>query len=167
MLQKKTARPKAQKKKKPVAKKISSKKISRKKKKTPRVISEKPVSKRAILKKPCAVKTKKSKKTALRKPQPVLKTRIHKTVKTAAESGIYIGDITHYFSKAKACAISVIQEEMRVGDKIHIRGKETDLKMTVISLQISRIPVESGRPGEEVGLGVKKEVRPGDKVYKI
>ena len=42
-----------------------------------------------------------------------------------------------------------------------------DFKMTVKSIQINRIPVPSGRPGEDVGIGVAKPVSVGDSIYLI
>jgi len=76
-----------------------------------------------------------------------------------------VGRITHYFPKVNACAVQVEKKEFRVGDRIHIKGASTDFKMKVKSLQISLIPVDSGRPGEEVGLEVQTRVRENDEVY--
>jgi len=78
---------------------------------------------------------------------------------------VYVGKITRYFPKVNACAVKVEKTEFKVGDRIHIRGATTDIKMKVRSLQISLIPVDSGRPGEEVGLEVNRRVRENDEVY--
>lgn len=141
-------------------------KIRPAKRKPPRKALKKTLPSKAAVNPSRKAQAGKNKKIVPAKKKAVLKTQIHKAVQPAV-NGVYIGEITHYFSKAKACAMTVSGAEIKMGDKIHIRGKNTDLKMTVVSLQISRIPVDSGRPGEEVGLGVKKDVQPGDKVYKI
>ena len=39
--------------------------------------------------------------------------------------------------------------------------------MKVKSVQINRVPVPSGRPGEDIGIGVTKPVCPGDSVYLV
>lgn len=81
--------------------------------------------------------------------------------------GIFIGKIAHYFDKAKACAFKVEKAEFKEGATIRILGPKTDFKMKVKSIQINRIPVPSGRPGEDVGMGVTKPVAVGDSIYLI
>lgn len=55
-----------------------------------------------------------------------------------------------------------------MGDKIWIGQPGGEgFKQSVKSLQINRIPIEEGRPGEEVGLEVTKDVQVGDKVYRL
>ncbi len=81
--------------------------------------------------------------------------------------GIFVGKITHYFPKAGAAVLMVEKTEIKAGAKILIHGANTSLKMTAKSIQINRIPVPSGKPGEDVGIGVPKPVVVGDSVYLV
>lgn len=81
--------------------------------------------------------------------------------------GLCVGKVSHYFPKANACAFRVEKAELKQGAKIHIVGAATNLKMTIGSIQINRIPVPSGRPGEDVGIGVNRPVAVGDLIYLI
>lgn len=79
-----------------------------------------------------------------------------------------IAVVTHYFPKAKAVALKIEGKEgIGVGDKLVIHSQGSKVKLTVKSLQINRIPVDRGRPGEEVGISLPKEVMPDDPVFKM
>ena len=76
-----------------------------------------------------------------------------------------IGEITHYFSKIKVVVVKVLDKKMSVGDTIWVKGKSTNFKQTVDSLQVESIDVKSAKKGKLVGLRVKKDAKPGDYVY--
>jgi len=76
-----------------------------------------------------------------------------------------IGKITHYFTKIGVGVIE-LTDELSVGDTIAIKGKTTDFKQKVDSMQIEHKNVDVAKIGA-VGLKVKEKVRPGDVVYKI
>ena len=78
-----------------------------------------------------------------------------------------MGTVTHYFPKVRAAAVKVEKISLTVGDRLIFRGKKGEFRQVLNSLQISRIPVESARRGEEVGIEVKQQVREGDKVFKV
>ena len=81
--------------------------------------------------------------------------------------GVYLGAISHYFAKVRAAVIP-LEETLSVGDKIVIHNAVGPLfRQAVKSLQINRIPIDEGRPGEEVGLEVVKHVSVGDKVFRL
>lgn len=83
------------------------------------------------------------------------------------DPGVYLGAISHYFAKVRAAVIP-LEEILRVGDKIWIgQPGAAGFRQSVKSLQINRIPIEEGRPGEEVGLEVTGDVHVGDKVYRL
>lgn len=84
----------------------------------------------------------------------------------APAAGVYAGTITHYFPKVHAAVVK-LESTLALGESILIAGQERKLRQKVKSLQINRIPIDEGRPGEEVGLEVKQDVMPGDKVYKL
>lgn len=117
--------------------------------------------------KPKPVKASKAKAAAVK---PIsLKSKI-KTVQTPVVKakplpGILVGEIAYYFAKANACAFKVQKVELKEGATILIQGPQTKLKMKLKSIQINRIPVPSGKPGEDIGIGVTKPVAAGDKVY--
>lgn len=125
-------------------------------KKTPAVSK-----KRTVLKKPL------KKSAAERSSAKIPKVKKSAVLPKAKEPGIYLGAISHYFAKVRAAVIP-LEEILSVGDKIWIGHPGGEgFKQSVKSLQINRIPIEEGRPGEEVGLEVAKDVQVGDKVYRL
>jgi len=73
-------------------------------------------------------------------------------------------EITHYFPKVHA-AVLKLKRPLRIGDPVWIKGRATDFRQTVGSLQINREPITIARPGQDVGLEVLREVRQGDQVF--
>jgi len=78
-----------------------------------------------------------------------------------------IGVITHYFNKVGVAAIKITNGELKIGDTIHIVGATTDFKQKIDSMEINRNPVQSVKPGDDVGIKVKDRVREHDVVYKV
>ena len=64
------------------------------------------------------------------------------------------------------CVIKINRKEIRVGDRVHIKGQGTDFMQEVKSLQIESINVKSARQGQLVGLKVDKIAKVGDFVFK-
>jgi len=128
-----------------------------KKKKTTR---RKPARKASSLKKKRAPAGKILKKKA---PQP------RKAKQAKAKAGqikaAVIGKVTHYFPHVNA-AVLKLKLPLKAGDTIHIKGHTTDLKETVASMQINRVPITEAKKGDEIGLLVASRVRAGDMVYK-
>ncbi|MEM1577482.1 MAG: U32 family peptidase C-terminal domain-containing protein [Candidatus Pacearchaeota archaeon] len=79
---------------------------------------------------------------------------------------IEIGKVVHYFSKI-GVAVVELKDNIKKGDKIHIKGHTTDFTQKVESMQINHKPINEAKSGEEIGLKVKDKVREGDIVYKI
>jgi len=77
-----------------------------------------------------------------------------------------VGKITHYFSKIQV-AIIELAGEIKIGDKIHIKGHNTDFEQDITSMQIDRVDVEKAKKGDAIGLKVDEKVREGDEVYLI
>ena len=77
-----------------------------------------------------------------------------------------VAEVTHYFPKVGAGVLKV-EKEIRVGDKVRFKGSTTDFKQIVKSMEINRIPIDFAKPGEEIGLEVKKRVRQGDRVFRL
>jgi hypothetical protein len=82
-------------------------------------------------------------------------------------SAILVGEVTHYFSKIMVVVVKVTHDQLRVGDKIRIKGHITDFIQKVESLQIESVNVPTAHKGQLVGLKVVKETRVGDHVYHL
>jgi len=78
-----------------------------------------------------------------------------------------IGKVTHYFSRIGVAVIDIKKGELRVGDKIHVKGHTTDFYQKIDSMQIEHQPVEKAGPGDSVGIKVSEQVRENDIVYRV
>jgi putative protease len=79
---------------------------------------------------------------------------------------VEIGMITDFFARPVVAALE-LTGELKVGDKIHIKGHTTDLEMGVDSMQIHNQNVPVAKAGDAVGIKVPDKVRHGDKVFKV
>lgn len=84
---------------------------------------------------------------------------------TAEREQKLAGIVTHYFSRIQVVVIKVIAGKLLVGDVIGIRGKSVQFKQRIESMQIESVNVKVARKGQLIGLKVKQEAKPGDKVY--
>ncbi|MCZ7539663.1 MAG: translation elongation factor-like protein [Anaerolineae bacterium] len=78
----------------------------------------------------------------------------------------YVGVVTHYFNRLGVAAI-LLDDELYLEDWVLFNGPHTQFEQQVLSMQISREPVEQGMPGEEIAIQVDDVVRAGDEVYVI
>jgi translation elongation factor EF-1alpha len=76
-----------------------------------------------------------------------------------------IGTVTHYFSHLSVAAVS-LDEPLRLGERVHIRGHTTDLVQEVQSMQVDHQPVDQAAPGDDVALKVDDHVRDHDRIYR-
>jgi translation elongation factor EF-Tu-like GTPase len=79
---------------------------------------------------------------------------------------VEIGKVTDFFAKPVVAGIE-LSGTLKIGDRIHIKGSTTDMELTVESMQIERVNVTEGKPGDLVGIKVLDRVRRGDTVYKV
>jgi hypothetical protein len=77
-----------------------------------------------------------------------------------------IGEITHYYKKISVAVLS-LQDEILLGDRVHILGHTTDFQQGVGSMQIDHTRIERAEPGDDVAIKVYGRVRPGDIVYRV
>lgn len=77
-----------------------------------------------------------------------------------------IGKVTHFYPKISVAVIDVL-DEIKVGDEILIKGKTTNFKQLIESMQIEHKQVEKANRGDSIGLKVIERVREGDEVFKI
>jgi hypothetical protein len=79
---------------------------------------------------------------------------------------VELGHVTHYFNKINVAVLS-INDELKVGDMIHILGHTTDFSQKVTSMQIEHKNVASVKPGDDFAVKVIEPVREHDVVYKV
>jgi len=132
------------------------------------VKKKKAVKKKGLKRKAVAVK-KPAERTPPKKAA-VGKTAIKKSLKKRpAASGKtkenIIGLVTHYFPKVRAAVIK-LKAPLSLGETVRIKGHTTDFIQTIASMQIDRVPINSAKKGEEIGLLVNSRVRGNDIVYK-
>jgi len=77
-----------------------------------------------------------------------------------------VGRVTHYYGRIGVAAVR-LTAPLKVGERIWIVGRTTDLEQAVTSLELDHRPIGEGLPGQEVGLLVAERVREGDRVYRV
>jgi len=120
-------------------------------------------TKKKLKKKVVKKAAKKPVKKTVKKPAPKKKPAALKVKKPKDK---VIGAITHYFPHVQAAVIK-LKAPLSVGETIKIKGHTTDFTQTISSLQIDRVPVNSAKTGQEIGLLVNSRVRQHDLVYKV
>ncbi len=76
-----------------------------------------------------------------------------------------IGTVVGYFAKIGVAAIRITDGELKIGDRIKIKGHSTDCEETIESMQVEHNNVDTATVGMDVGLKVKERVREHDIVY--
>ena len=79
---------------------------------------------------------------------------------------VEIGKISVFFARPEVAGID-LTAELKVGDRLHIKGHTTDLEVSVDSMQIEGAVVTAAKGGDAVGVKVPDRVRPGDTVYRV
>ena len=77
-----------------------------------------------------------------------------------------IGTVSSYFSHVGVAAIK-LSDELKVKDKIHIKGHTTDFETSVKEIQIEKKKVKEADEGDHIGIKVPEKVRPNDKVFLV
>ena len=78
-----------------------------------------------------------------------------------------IGVVTDYLNRIGVVVIHLTDGDLRVGDRIRIAGRTTELMQAVESLQIEHRSVEEALRGSEVAMKVADPVRRHDQVFRI
>lgn len=81
--------------------------------------------------------------------------------------GVLIGKVTHYFPKVAAAVVEVTHNQLKVGDKILIKGHTTHIEQNVESMQVNHLSVPIAKRGDEIGLQVYDRAREHDLVYRL
>ncbi len=79
---------------------------------------------------------------------------------------VLVGKITHFFDQIMVAAI-LLEKPLKVGDTIHIKGRDADFNQEVASMQIDRKDIIEAKAGDEVGMRVNEAVREKDEVYQV
>jgi len=79
---------------------------------------------------------------------------------------VVIGKVTDFFARPVVAGVE-LSGTLKIGDKIHIKGANTDMELAVESMQINRVDITEGKSGDLVGIKVPERVRRGDIVYKV
>jgi translation elongation factor EF-1alpha len=75
-----------------------------------------------------------------------------------------IGKVSSYFSHVGVAAIK-LSGNLKIGNRIHIKGNTTDFEQDVESMQIERKDVKQAKKGDHIGIKVAEKVRPNDSVF--
>ncbi len=143
------------------------KKVARKPAKRPAKKLVKKPAKKPAKKNPVAKKRPVLKKKPLARKKPIARKKpLVKRKPILALEGTLVGEITHYFPQVNAAVVK-LQIPLAVGDTIKVKGHTTDFTEQITSLQIDRVPVQTAKVGDEIGLQVKSRVRRGDIVTKL
>ncbi len=77
-----------------------------------------------------------------------------------------IGVVDHFFDKISV-GIVKLTGALKVGDTIHIKGKQADFSQEIESMRIEFDNVTEAKEGDKVGIKVSQPVHSNDKVYKV
>jgi len=81
------------------------------------------------------------------------------------ENVIEVGHVTHFFSKISVVVVE-LTAPLAVGDRILIKGPNTDFEQVVESIQIEHKNIQRAEVGQSIGLKVIQSARERDVVYK-
>ena len=78
-----------------------------------------------------------------------------------------IGKITHFFKKINVAVLEITDDELVIGDTIHIKGHTSDFTQKISSMQVEHQEIEKAKKGDNIGLKVENPVHEHDEVYKV
>ena len=78
-----------------------------------------------------------------------------------------VGVVTDYLNRIGVAVIRLTEGNLRVGDRVRIAGKTSELSQVVESLQIEHQAVQEALRGVEVAMKVQGAVRRHDQVFRI
>ena len=78
-----------------------------------------------------------------------------------------IGKVNHYFNKISVAIIEITDDELNIGDTIHIKGHTADFNQVITSIQVERVPVQKANKGDQAGVKLDAPVHQHDQVFKV
>jgi hypothetical protein len=76
-----------------------------------------------------------------------------------------IGRVLKYFAHPQVAWVD-LYSEVRVGEKVHIKGNTTDFITGISSIRINDISVDKAGYGQQAGIWVPHRVRRNDRLYR-
>lgn len=80
---------------------------------------------------------------------------------------VQIGKVTHYYDKLGVAIVEVMNQPLKVDDKVKVSGHDKEFTQAVESLQIEHKQVNEVPVGESCGLKLDQPVKEGDILYLI
>ncbi len=77
-----------------------------------------------------------------------------------------IGRVTHYYDHINV-AVLKLDENLKLGDLIHITGHSTDFMQRVTSMEVEHHTILWVKPGDNVAIKVLEPVREHDVIYRV
>ena len=77
-----------------------------------------------------------------------------------------VGKITHYFPQITVAA-ATLSGELKVGDRVRVKGHTTDFTEAIESLEIEHQKVDQAGPGDKVAFKVSEKARSGDQLLRV
>lgn len=77
-----------------------------------------------------------------------------------------VGRITHFYPKPSVAVVE-LSAPLNKGDKIVIRGSNTNIEQTVDSIESEHKQIPNAQAGQSVGMKVNGRARENDIVYRI
>jgi len=78
-----------------------------------------------------------------------------------------IGKVNHFFNKISVAIIEITEDELNIGETIHVKGHTADFNQAITSMQVERVPVQKANKGDQVGIKMDAPVHDHDQVFKI
>jgi putative protease len=78
-----------------------------------------------------------------------------------------VGVVTDYLNRVGVAVVRLTDGDLRLGDRVNITGRTTELTQTVESLQIEHRAVAQASRGIEVAMKVQGPVRRHDQVFRV
>lgn len=79
-----------------------------------------------------------------------------------------VGVVTHYYDKISVAVVKMQSGDIKIGDEVKFKDKEGNkFSQKVDSMQIEHASIDIAKKGDEFGLKVDKEVKPGTEVIKV
>lgn len=80
---------------------------------------------------------------------------------------VQVGHVKHYYNHLGVAAVEVEDGELKVGDKIHIKGHSVDYVQPVTSIELEHHKIDEAHPGDNIGIKVDEHVHENDVVLKV
>ncbi len=96
----------------------------------------------------------------------IVKKEVKEVKKPKEEKEREVGKVFTYYSHVNVAGVN-LTDTLNVGDTILIKGRTTNFKQTIDSIQVEHENVDSAGKGDSIGIKVKDRVRPNDTIYVV